>query len=237
MLPRHSLVWLSQEGWMRAMAELPEDCRQDADAWRRHDWPAVVRRPDDNTSPNASAEIALGLSPAPARNPAENHVGCRRRRIALVASTEDIARTAMPLLLSDAMASAPDRWRSALVDLADAGESAGVTLRIFGSLAWQHLTGAICMTARSDIDLLLYPDSMRQLEDGLELLSEHAAQLPLDGEIVFPNGDAVAWKEWRQARVSSAGCRVLVKHLHGVRLVPVAGLLTLLSRSEKIMPC
>lgn len=222
---------------MRAMAELPEDCRQDADAWRRHDWPAVVRRPENDALLNGTAKIALGLSPMPAGNPVEDHVGRQCRRIALVASTEDIARTAMPLLLSDATASAPDCWRSGLADLASAGESAGVTLRVFGSLAWQHLTGATCMTARSDIDLLFYPDSMQQLEDGLELLSVHASQLPLDGEIVFPNGDAVAWKEWRQARVSSAGCRVLVKHLHGVRLVPVAGLLTLLSRSEKIMPC
>lgn len=217
---------------MRAMAELPEDCRQDVDAWRGHDWPAVVRRPDDNASPNGTATIALGLSPAPA----ENHVG-RRRRIGFVASTEHIARTALPLLLSDAMASAPDRWRSGLGQLADAGESAGVTLRAFGSLAWQHLTGAPCMTVRSDVDLLFHPASVQQLEDGLELLSAHASRLPLDGEIVFPNGDAVAWKEWRQARASGAGCRVLVKHLCGVRLVPADTLLTLFSRSEKVMPC
>lgn len=224
-LQRHSLVWLSQDGWKRAMAELPADCRQDADAWRRHDWPAVVRRPNDDAPANGAGRIALGLS----SSQVENHAGCRHKRIALVASPDDVARSALPLRLADAMASAPDRWRSGLAELAGAGERAGITLRAFGSLAWQHLTGATCMTARSDVDLLFHPASVRQLDEGLDLLHAHASRLPLDGEIVFPNGDAVAWKEWRQARASSAGCRVLVKHLVGVRLVPAASLLTLFS--------
>lgn len=225
MLQRHSLVWLSQEGWKRATAALPEDCRQDADAWRRHDWPAVVRRPDDNALSSRFAKIALGLSPALT----DSQAGGARKRIAFVALPEDVARTAMPLLLADAMASAPDRWRNGLAELAGAAERAGVTLRAFGSLAWQHLTGQTCMTARSDVDLLFHPASVQQVDEGLELLSAHASHLPLDGEIVFPNGDAVAWKEWRQARTSSAGCRVLVKHLGGVRLVPAAQMLTLFS--------
>lgn len=207
------------------MAGLPEECWQDADAWRRHDWPAVVRRPDEQALPNECAKIALGLSSVPS----ENQAGGSRKRIALVASPEDVARSAMPVLLSDAMASAPDRWRDGLAELAAAGQRAGVTLRAFGSLAWQHLTGAPCMTARSDVDLLFHPASVQQLDAGLALLAAHASHLPLDGEIVFPNGDAVAWKEWRQARASSAGCRVLVKHLCGVRLVPAAALLTLFS--------
>lgn len=225
MLQRHSLVWLSQEGWKRATAELPKDCREDADTWCRHDWPAVVRRPDKDALASRSAKIALGLSPAPV----ENKPGGGRKRIAFVASPEDVARTAMPLLLADVMASAPDRWRSSLAELADAGERAGVTLRAFGSLAWQHLTSKTCMTARSDVDLLFHPASVQQLDKGLELLSAHASHLPLDGEIVFPNGDAVAWKEWQQARTSSAGCRVLVKNLCGVRLAPAAQMLTLIS--------
>jgi phosphoribosyl-dephospho-CoA transferase len=46
--------------------------------------------------------------------------------------------------------------------------------------------------------------------------------LPLDGEIVFPSGDAVAWKEWAGAE------RVLVKRASAVRLAPVAELLSTL---------
>ena len=58
---------------------------------------------------------------------------------------------------------------------------------------------------------------------GLALLERHAATLPLDGEIVFPSGAAVAWKEWLSASRNEA--RVLVKDAGAVRLAPMAELL------------
>ena len=47
---------------------------------------------------------------------------------------------------------------------------------------------------------------MPSLDAALALLGKHAQRLPLDGEIVFPGGRAVAWKEWAAAR---AGARRL----------------------------
>jgi phosphoribosyl-dephospho-CoA transferase len=40
--------------------------------------------------------------------------------------------------------------------------------------------------------------------------------VPLDGEVVFPGGAAVAWKEWRGAYDS--GRKVLVKTIDEVQL-------------------
>lgn len=94
--------------------------------------------------------------------------------------------------------------------------SAGLDLRVFGSLAWQALTGLRCLGPGSDIDILLRPISRQQLQAGVALLSGPAHGLPLDGEIMFPTGDAVSWKEW--ATAGAARARVLVKGPDAVRL-------------------
>jgi phosphoribosyl-dephospho-CoA transferase len=91
----------------------------------------------------------------------------------------------------------------------------------FGSLAMQALTGITYLTPTSDIDLLLHPRTVDDLDSGLALLQHHAATLPLDGEIVFPDGAAVSWKEW----AAGGDARVLVKHIDGVWLSRKAPLL------------
>jgi phosphoribosyl-dephospho-CoA transferase len=58
------------------------------------------------------------------------------------------------------------------------------------------------------------------------MLEWHAAVLPLDGEIVFPTGAAVSWKEWLGA--GPARARVLVKDAGAVRLAHMADLLATL---------
>ena len=91
----------------------------------------------------------------------------------------------------------------------------------FGSLAMQALTGIPYLTPTSDIDILLHPRTVHELDTGLALMHHHAPTLPLDGEIVFPDGAAVSWKEWS----ASGDERVLVKHVGGVRLSGKAPLL------------
>jgi phosphoribosyl-dephospho-CoA transferase len=60
----------------------------------------------------------------------------------------------------------------------------------------------------------------------MAVLTRHAAHLPLDGEIVFPGGQAVSWQEWRMAIANPS--KVLVKELDSVRLAETASLLALL---------
>ena len=89
----------------------------------------------------------------------------------------------------------------------------------------QVLTGKPYLAAGSDIDLLLHPRDDAQFEAGLALLARHAHNLPLDGEIAFPLGHGVSWKEWlgpdarAHARSHSGADRVLAKHLDTVALL------------------
>lgn len=214
MFSRHELVWLTPAGWDAAPALAP--------CWQR-EWPAIVRREESDLGTDAGV-VCLGI-PLPARG-----------RLALVASVADVARTAPPLALADVIGAAPPQWLAGLLALQRA--AVGLDLRVYGSLAMASLTGLPYLRADSDIDLLLRPATRSQLSAGLALLEHHAQLLPLDGEIVFPSGEAVAWKEWLGAHgkladadaagtatvTAASGARVLVKSLHALRLADPAQL-------------
>lgn len=215
MYARHKLVWLTAAGWDAAQASLSgtadDDIQTDALArWRAAAWPLVARRRDADA---AADEVCLGLALPP--DAATGH----KWRIALRAPAAGVAKTAPPLALGEALSllagsTALAGWRTALGALRES--SVGLDLRVYGSLALQALTGLPYLRDTSDIDLLLQPRSDRQLRSGLALLERYARVLPLDGEIIFPRGEAVAWKEWVAARDS--GARVLVKDADTVRL-------------------
>jgi phosphoribosyl-dephospho-CoA transferase len=201
---RHDLVWLTPAGWDAALEQAPHPALS---LWRTHDWPAVVRRQEAGVGAD---RVCLGI-------PLPRSFG-DRQRLSLYARADHVARRRPPLPLADAAAAAPPQWLAALGALQRA-----VDLRVFGSLAMQRLTGLAYLRPASDIDLLLTPSSKADLESGLAVLEEHAALLPLDGEIVFAGGEAVSWKEWLAARRD--GARVLVKSLQAVRLADPATLL------------
>lgn len=208
MFSRHDLVWLSADGWNAAAGQaLPAD----ADAielWRRKDWPAIVRRGDAGAAPDI-VSLGIALPPDDAGN---------KRRVAVRARREHVVRHMPALPLRHAIKAAPAAWRPGLAALSETLPC----LRAYGSLALQALTGSRYLTESSDIDLLAFPSNAVELDAAVGFLSAHAAALPLDGEIVFPNGDAVAWKEWRNAASSRA--RVLVKSIDAVRLADMATL-------------
>lgn len=209
MTSRHDLVWLTPAGWSAALARAPAPQHAALLTWRDHDWPAVVRRQEPGVD---DATVCLGI-------PLPRTFGVRQR-LALTASRGAIARVQAPVALADALAVAPPQWLAALVAMQRA--FAAFDLRVVGSLAMETLTGQAYLRAESDIDVLLQPRTMLELHAGATLLEQHAGWLPLDGEIVFPDGDAVAWKEWIAARRDRA--RVLVKSLRSVRLSEPADL-------------
>lgn len=222
MLARHSLVWLQPEGWQEAESSAAADCREAIMQWRQADWPLIARRPDADAG---SDECCLGLALPP--DPAS---GCKRR-IGLRVARSRVRRIDAPLTVAQAIDGAPAKWQSSLARLEEQADSAGVTLRVFGSLALQALTGQPYLTPASDIDLLFTPESVRQLDAGMDLLGAAAARLPLDGEVVFPGGQAVAWKEWANAVRAGEGMRVLTKDMGGVRLARTAALRAALEAS------
>jgi len=219
---RHNLAWLSEHGWRQALETVPPAYRQHAQAWAGAGRPAIVRRADADA---AEHEVCLGIALPP--DP-ESGV---KTRIPLRAHATDIVRLAPPLSLDTVAGIFHGARRLRLQSLACEAADCGVLLRVFGSVALQVLTGERYLTATSDIDLLFAPTDYDQLERGLALLDAYGHALPLDGEIVFPSGEAVAWKEWRNATRAPQKVRVLVKGRNMVYLATTAGLLSTLGNA------
>lgn len=219
-LARHGLAWLTPRGWERACAAAPAGARAAMADWASHGWPAVVTRSPAALAPG---HVALGLALPPRPD------GCKPR-IALIAAAADIERAGPALALAAVIGAAPAPWRVALAALDREAAAAGLVLRVYGSLAFQALTGQAYTGARSDVDLLLHPPTRAHHAQALALLARHAEALPLDGEIVFGDARAVAWKELMNLAASACGseARVLAKSLDAVSLVKVGHLLATL---------
>ncbi|MFJ7566263.1 malonate decarboxylase holo-[acyl-carrier-protein] synthase [Herminiimonas sp. NPDC097707] len=222
MFYRHNRVWLSATGWQAACARLPAAHAKELMRWAENDWPAIVRRNDAAAQPDM---LCLGLAPPP-----ELDSGVKTR-IPFSVGTTDIMRHEAPLALIAAEAALPSAWRCAFSALAVEAGGKELEFRVYGSVALQAITGLPYLAASSDIDLLFYPRTQAQLQEGMMLLDLYAKQLPLDGEIVFPSGRAVAWKEWAQAFAKPDRLRVLAKGMSSLNLVPTADLLAELEKS------
>ena len=214
MYKRHDLLWLTPAGWQAALASHPVH-EAVFSYWRDEAWPVVVRRLDAGA--DAEHDVCVGLSLPPDANGRKHRIGWR-------ITADAVERGSPPLALKAAADALPAHWRSGYALLQQL--AVGLDLRVYGSLAWQALTSLQSLTDHSDIDILFRPVSRHQLHAGLALLSGPEHGLPLDGEIMFPHGDAVSWKEWRSA--GAAGARVLVKTMTSVRLADPADLLATL---------
>ena len=228
MFARHDLVWLTSRGWERVRAGAPVEAADALDLWRDGGWPAVVRRAETGLPPN---ELAIGFA-LPPRRPGDPKGGKGGKlRVGCRVDLADIGRRTRALPLLAALDAAPVAWQAGLAALEREAAQAGIAVAVYGSVALEALTGQRYLSASSDIDLLLRPLNRAQLMEGLALLARHAATLPLDGEVVFADGRAVAWKELRAAFGSAPGTRVLAKGLERVALVPPEELIATLEQS------
>jgi phosphoribosyl-dephospho-CoA transferase len=205
-LRRQQLVRLSGEGWARVL-DAPWDAtaRQCLALWAARGLPLVVtRQPVDLPD-----SLATGL-PAPAR--------FRRLRLAVAVAPRHVmfldefpAAEAVARLLPRTEAAG---WRTLVAQLA----AADCLPRVYGGYGWQAITRLAYVHAASDVDLLLPVVSHAQADVVARLLSGLAWDGPrLDGELLFPDGAAVAWREWLAHRQGHSA-RVLVKRLHSVAL-------------------
>ncbi|WP_076593662.1 malonate decarboxylase holo-[acyl-carrier-protein] synthase [Herminiimonas arsenitoxidans] len=217
MFYRHNRIWLTARGWEGVSATVALAHAQELARWADHNWPLIVRRSEYNLLPNT---IGLGLALPP-----DPHTGVKTR-IPLSVDLDDIARHEAPLALAAAKSALPLVWQAAFSELSDEACNRQLEFRVYGSLALQAVTGLPYLTAASDIDVLFYPHTHAQLQQGLDLLCSYAKQLPLDGEIVFPSGRAVAWKEWVDAIDHPHNVRVLAKSMSVLNLIDLASLLS-----------
>lgn len=198
-LRRHDLVFVSAAAW-RAMLETRDDLAGEAllAGWIDRGWPLIARR----VTPGEGAGLPLGLPLPPSRG---------KRRLALTLPHDAFMSRAPPPLLRDAMRVAPAAWHPTLQRLLEL--NAG--MRVYGSLAWQYLTGLDYLTARSDLDMLLpmpRPADAPRLIAGLAAI-ERSAPMRLDGELVRDDGAGVNWRELHEGAVE-----ILVKTTHDARL-------------------
>lgn len=215
MFYRHNRVWLSGSGWQRACAAASPAHLSALQRWAANDWPLVVRR-SESVLPADSLGLGLALPPH-----AQTGV---KTRIPLTVTLNEIARHQPPLAFSAVASVVPSAWQVAYIELAHELDAAQLDLRVYGSLALQAITDLPYLTATSDIDVLFAPRTHAQLQQGLQLLKSYAQRLPLDGEIVFPSGRAVAWKEWANAANSSY--KVMAKSMTTLNLMNVDDLLS-----------
>lgn len=198
-LPRHAMVAAAPQAWRAMLAARPDLAVDPLVAeWADAGRPLVARRAAEGDPPHLTP---LGLPLPPAQG---------KRRIALSLPAHAILGSSAPPTLKDAAPSAPGAWRPAVDELVRLDPQ----VRVFGSLAWSHLTGFAYLGADSDLDLLWdlpAPADCDRLLAGIAVV-DGRAPMRIDGEILGPAG-GVNWRELL------AGGEVLVKDRAGVRLM------------------
>ncbi len=208
---RHQLVWLRAAGWSGLDAQVvDDDARACVSYWAHHGLPLVVTQQTMGTGPLPGGDtLALGLA-GPQR--------WGRRRIALRVPTAAVDRFGAFPLARDVSAWLPGSAVAQWLDLCNALDHLGVSARVHGSYGWQVLTGLDYLRPTSDLDLHVPIHDARTADAVMNLLNRVPFATPrLDGELIFADGAAVAWREWHQWRQGQVD-RVLVKRPGGVAL-------------------
>lgn len=206
-LHRHQIAWLGDPGWRRVLdGDWDANARDCLAHWAAVRLPLVVTR----QAASDEGTVSLGL-PAPGR--------WARRRLSLNVAHNDVLYfdefPSADKLLGQLPVSARPAWRRLCADL----RAAEATARVYGSYGWQMLSGLDHVRVGSDIDLCLSVSDLAQADAAATCLQSVSGGLPrLDGELMFDDGAAVAWREWlawRAGRVKS----LLVKTIAGSSLV------------------
>ncbi|KTF38128.1 malonate decarboxylase holo-[acyl-carrier-protein] synthase [Xanthomonas vesicatoria] len=206
MAARHALVWLRDEAQWQAHTP---GTRPRLQQWFAAGLPAVVARGDGSQAPGS---VRLGV-PLP---PAEG-----KQRLALQASMVEIVRCSAPLSLEAVIAHAPGARQPALQALHAHARAEALDPRVFGSFAWQALTGLTYVHAQSDLDLLWSIATPEQGQTVVALLQrwEQRHGLRADGELLLAGDIAVNWREY-----AGNAQQVLVKSGNGCGLLSRAAL-------------
>ncbi|MCO5975196.1 malonate decarboxylase holo-[acyl-carrier-protein] synthase [Ideonella oryzae] len=208
-LQRHQLLRLRDSAWQRLLADTAHLAARPAlTLWAHHGHPVVVSRQAPGLP--ADTPLAAGL-PAP--------LSLGRARIALALRADEVLFVDAFPLAAEVLPTlgAPQRagWQALCAQL-DALE---VPARVYGSHGWQQLTGLGYVRPGSDLDLLLPVSTHQQADAVVRVLAAAPAGLPrLDGELLWPDGAAVAWREWAAWRAGQVGA-LLVRRIDGVDLV------------------
>lgn len=206
---RHDLVWLQPTATYTTPCAEPGSTAWSALAdWLAAGRPLVAARQTAGATP-----VQLGLSLPLAHG---------RQRLSILVEASQIAQVRLPLDARQCLAGLPAGQAAVLLALAERIEASGARLGIYGSLAWEALSGEAYRHAASDIDLICDVADLVQYAIALDALRQAVADFPgrLDGELRQPDGRAVAWQEIL-AQGEAPGKTVLVKGEQSVALQPL----------------
>lgn len=218
---RHDLVYL------RASADFATSCVapgsslwQAARDWIQHGRPLVAAR-----QPAAAPRVLLGLTLP---------LHCERKRLSISVDRSTIVAVQAPLGIPRCRSLLPPAAALVLDELDRRITTANAGIGIFGSLAWEAISGEAYRHAGSDIDVICDVATVAQLEIVLAAMHQAAAGLlcQLDGEIRFPDGNAVAWREIA-ANLERPNAAVLAKGDEEVRLLPLPALIASLQPERR----
>jgi phosphoribosyl-dephospho-CoA transferase len=205
-LVRNRLVWLDDAAWQGLIARAPDAQAAEIMAqWQALQRPLVVCTQPSGLPPG---RMALGL-PAPQR--------WSRRRLALQAPIAGLTRNAAFPALSQV--GRPHGWGLPALALDQALTGLGATARVHGSHGWQLITGEAYVHEASDLDLGIEVPHFDAACQACHRLAAAGLPMRLDGELVFPDGTAIAWREFARMLAGQAS-EVLAKSLQGPRLMP-----------------
>jgi len=218
---RHDLVYLhAGAAFMTPCAEEGGLLWQAARDWIDQGRPLVAARQSGD-----GAYVLLGLS-LPLKYD--------RKRLSIYVEPSAIAEVRPPLGIAQCLTGQPASVADVLLALDEQISRSGARLGVFGSLAWEALSGEAYRHADSDFDVICDVSDTAQQEAALAALAQARMRLAcrLDGELRYPDGNAVAWLELSEARLTS-GKKVLVKGEKAVELMPVEQLLASLNPHTK----
>jgi len=160
-----------------------------------------------------------------------------RKRLTIQVEASAIAAVRPPLGIRQCLTGQAEPVADVLLALDEQISLSGARLGVFGSLAWEALSGEAYRHADSDFDVICDVSDVVQLDAALTALAQARMGLAcrLDGELRFPDGNAVAWLELSEVS-RTAGKQVLVKGERNVELMPVEQLLAALKpHSESLV--
>jgi phosphoribosyl-dephospho-CoA transferase len=212
---RHDLVYAASDVWTSALAfhapfaDLPLLAE-----WADRGWPAIVRRRGEGDDRH---QVPIGVPLPPLAG---------KRRVSLLIPPDGVLQSSLPPSLHAMAEVADPGWRSTIDALVAVGARNDVEPAAFGSLLWQHLTGLAYLTPNSDLDVLwpIPPGlAVRSLVCSIAAV-QREAPVRIDGEIVFPDGSAVNWRELWNAYQAADRATVLAKTIEGVEILDLATL-------------
>jgi phosphoribosyl-dephospho-CoA transferase len=204
-MKRHDWVYLRADANL-AFAPADETTLAFAHDWLAQGRPFVVARQSES-----AGKLALGLALP---------VEFATRRLACTADHADVVRSRNPLTVDEAAHVLPMQDTLALRRFAGAVAGHALQVGVYGSTAWESLSGLRYRHEESDVDIVCDVASSAGLSACLGAFAEGTRDFRsrLDGEIRFTGGRAVAWRELAEACAGTSSL-VLAKSERDIALL------------------